>query len=180
MEVIEQYLNSKTGDLATCEDAIFVNEHFAAVIDGVTSKSERRWDGLTTGQVAAQLVLETLPGLDPAITALDAFATINQAFRDLYEKVGRITELEKDPVERCAACVLIYSRQHHQVWSVGDSQALVDGRMSGRFISKRNYCLARVSRNCRKMTPGANLLTRLLNGTASFRTTRTTRIMSRG
>ena len=132
MEVIEQYLNSKTGDLATCEDAIFVNEHFAAVIDGVTSKSERRWDGLTTGQVAAQLVLETLPGLDPAITALDAFATINQAFRDLYEKVGRITELEKDPVERCAACVLIYSRQHHQVWSVGDSQALVDGQLFGR------------------------------------------------
>ena len=129
MEVIEQYLNSKTGDLAACEDAIFLNDHFAAVIDGVTTKSERRWDGKTSGQVAARLVVGVLPRLDPAVTAPEAFATINQAFRDLYAKVGLTTEVERNPVERCAACVLMYSRHHHQIWSVGDSQALVDGQL---------------------------------------------------
>lgn len=129
MELIEQYLNSKTGDLATCEDAIFVNEHFAAVIDGVTSKSERLWGGKTSGQVAARLVVETLPHLGPTVSALEAFAAINQAFRDLYESVGLAAEVEKNPVERCATCVLVYSRYHHQIWSVGDSQALVDGQL---------------------------------------------------
>jgi glycerophosphoryl diester phosphodiesterase len=39
-------------------------------------------------------------------------------------------------VERCAACVLLYSRHHHQVWSVGDSQALVDGQL---------YCRSKAS-----------------------------------
>jgi hypothetical protein len=129
LEVIEQYFNSKTGDLADCEDAIFFNENFAAVIDGVTSKSARRWDGKTSGQVAARLVLETLPRLAPDVAAPHAFDLLNQAFRALYTKLGLTAELEKNPVERCAACVLIYSRYYRQLWSVGDCQALVAGRV---------------------------------------------------
>ena len=129
MEVIEQYINSKTGDLADCEDAIFFNGNFAAIIDGVTSKSARRWDGKTSGQVATQLALETLPRLAPDVTAPHAFDLLNQAFRALYTKLDLMAELEKNPVERCAACVLVYSRYYRQLWSVGDCQALVDGRV---------------------------------------------------
>ncbi len=129
LEIIEKYLNSKTGDLAACEDGIFYNENFAAVIDGVTSKSTRRWNGKTSGQVATRLVLEMLPRLAPEMAARDTFARLNGVFRDLYDSLGLTSELEKNPVERCAACVLIYSRYYRQLWSIGDCQALIDGTL---------------------------------------------------
>ena len=49
MKVLEQFIESKTGNQSLCEDSIFLNESFAAVIDGATSKppSSRRenWGG---------------------------------------------------------------------------------------------------------------------------------------
>ena len=35
----EQFIQSKTGDPDDCEDALYINEYFVAVIDGATSKT---------------------------------------------------------------------------------------------------------------------------------------------
>lgn len=36
--IIEQFIQSKKGNPALCEDGLFVGEHFIAVVDGVTGK----------------------------------------------------------------------------------------------------------------------------------------------
>lgn len=38
MKKLQQYLQGKSPDPALCEDAIFQNDYFVAVIDGVTAK----------------------------------------------------------------------------------------------------------------------------------------------
>jgi hypothetical protein len=129
MRVVEQYRNAKNGDLTTCEDGLFFNNHFAAVIDGVTSKSLRRWDGQTSGQVAMTLILQTLPQLAQDVTVIEAFKRINQAFLNWYSGQGLYEHMAQTPLERCSACLIIYSRYANQLWIVGDCQAGIDGKV---------------------------------------------------
>jgi len=59
--VEEQALIAKTGHDEDCEDAIYIGPHFVAVIDGATSKTERRWDGKTGGRIAAETSSDAPP-----------------------------------------------------------------------------------------------------------------------
>ena len=52
MKVIEQFIRSKTYRPSECEDSIFVPDNFAAVIDGVTSKSNREYNRESSGKRA--------------------------------------------------------------------------------------------------------------------------------
>ena len=56
-QIVESFLKGKHAETDN-EDAIFINPAFAAVIDGATSKSDFRKDGMTTGQWAVQCVME--------------------------------------------------------------------------------------------------------------------------
>ncbi len=49
MQVVEQFVQAKTGNLETCEDAIYVDDNFVAIIDGATNKTSKLWDGKTCG-----------------------------------------------------------------------------------------------------------------------------------
>ena len=46
MQIIEQYIKGKRPDQRFCEDGWVVTPHFAAVIDGSTSKIAGRQGGL--------------------------------------------------------------------------------------------------------------------------------------
>ena len=46
MKVIEQFCVGKFNDESLNEDCIFVSDDYIAVIDGVTTKSDRRYDGM--------------------------------------------------------------------------------------------------------------------------------------
>lgn len=127
MKLIEQFIEGKTGDPATCEDGLFFNENFAAVIDGVTSKSPRRWDGQTSGKIATGLILETLPKLRPDITAWEAIQQFNRVIADWYVERGVYDHMAQTPLDRCSACLIMYSHAAKQLWSLGDCQALIDG-----------------------------------------------------
>ena len=61
MQIIEQYIKGKRPDQRFCEDGWVVTPHFAAVIDGSTSKIAGRQGGL----LAMQLVKEALRTLQP-------------------------------------------------------------------------------------------------------------------
>ncbi len=126
IRVEEKQLIGKRPDQRLCEDGIFVGEHFAAVVDGVTSKGVRRWrDGLSGGGLAKEIVLETLAAMPADVSCETFFDKLDKALRDAC---GDIIS-ENEPQERPRACVAAYSRYHREIWLLGDCAFMVNGRL---------------------------------------------------
>src|SRR5258708_6547284 len=84
--VEEQFILSKTGLPEDCEDAIHISSHFIAVIDGATSTSKRRWDGETSGRVAAHILNEAFTHIPREATVRQAADFMTAAIRTFYER----------------------------------------------------------------------------------------------
>ncbi len=126
MKVIEQFLGSKTHHLSDCEDNIFVSEHFAAVIDGVTSKSSRRYNRETPGKACSQLLKKALDDLPYESTANQAVEFLTSKVYSMYEELGLEDHLINFQAERASASIVVYSRLKNEIWMVGDCQCLMD------------------------------------------------------
>lgn len=127
MKVIEQFLSSKTHQQSDCEDSIFVSESFAAVIDGVTSTSTRKYNDVTPGKACSQLLKKALEGLPYKSTANQAVEFLTSTVYMMYKELRIEEELINLPAERASACIIIYSRFKNEIWMVGDCQCMVDG-----------------------------------------------------
>jgi glycerophosphoryl diester phosphodiesterase len=128
MEIIEQYIQSKTGKDELCEDGIVVTEHFIAVIDGVTNKSSFNFESKNPGRIAAELIQEAIENLPPGLTSIKAIKSIDGHIRNWYEKHGLLEDMLRNPEQRCTAATVIYSASQRELWLVGDCQALVNGK----------------------------------------------------
>jgi glycerophosphoryl diester phosphodiesterase len=126
MTIIEQFQNSKTGDLSICEDSIFVSENFVAVIDGATSKSAKLWGGKTSGKVAAELLAKEMEKLAANISAQAAMVQLNDAIARWYTDEGVFDLMRENPVERATASIVIFSKATREIWLLSDCQARVD------------------------------------------------------
>lgn len=124
--IVEQSLISKTGNEETCEDAIYIGPHFVAVIDGVTSKTQRRWDGKTGGRIAAEIIKEVFQHIPSDVTARQAVDIFTAAIQIFYmqHEVTRI--VQEDAVQRVVACFIAVSFERKEVWFVGDCQCMLD------------------------------------------------------
>lgn len=122
MELIQQFIEAKTGDMKTCEDTYVYNEHFIGVIDGATNVSGKLISGQTPGQHAARLIKETILQLagDETINAI--IAHINRRYAKFYKEVGIVDQVKDKPYERPSASMVLYSQHHHKVWLIGDCQ----------------------------------------------------------
>jgi hypothetical protein len=69
MKVIEKFIMSKTGNIETCEDHIFVNDDFAAVLDGVTSKTKLMYNDKSKGKIAVELISQAIEKFPKHISA---------------------------------------------------------------------------------------------------------------
>jgi glycerophosphoryl diester phosphodiesterase len=134
VEVIETFLASKTNNPRDCEDMIFIDQNFAAVIDGVTSKRNSSELDSSTGRKAAELILETLATLPADLDGTHALRDLNQAVRTYYEEQGILQEAELYKEYRCGASVVIYSNYQREVWRVGDCGIRIGSR---EFQSKK-------------------------------------------
>jgi len=128
MEVIEHYVSSKTRRPSDCEDSIFVSDNFAAVIDGVTSKSTRKYNEVSPGKACSQLLKKALADLPITSTAKQAVEFLTSAVYTLYTNPGLEEQFIHLPAERASACIVIYSSYRNEIWMVGDCQCMVDGR----------------------------------------------------
>lgn len=153
MEVIEQFLQSKSKNPAECEDGIFVNDAFVAVVDGATSKSPRLWEGKKSGLVARDLVLSSFKSLSLNATSSEAMQHMDQAIYDWYSQQGVVDLMKQSPVERPSASVVVYSVSRNELWMLGDCQAIVGGRL----IQNEKY-IDSVSNNARSAFIEAELL----------------------
>ncbi len=129
MKLIEKKLVSKSGSLEACEDGIFLNNYFAAVVDGATSKSLKTFEGKSTGKLASELITQSLQNLQPDISRQECFQIINSAVLDWYNENKFTETMLKSPADRLTASVIIYSATKRELWMVGDCQALVSDQL---------------------------------------------------
>jgi glycerophosphoryl diester phosphodiesterase len=134
MQITEQVVKSRTGKKETCEDAIFANEHFIAIIDGATSKTDKRWNGRTPGQVAKDLVMQSIEFVNPNSSADKFFLAINESIKQWYEKEKILIEMEQHITQRCTASLIVYSRQRNQVWILGNGFTLIGDKYINAII----------------------------------------------
>ncbi len=127
--VIETLIQSKTGVPADCEDCIHLSEHFIAVIDGATSKTQDRWDGKTSGRVAADIIDATFHQMPPDCTARQAADRLTLAIREFYRENDFEAEVMANPARRCTASVVAISLFHKEVWSIGDCQFMLGNQL---------------------------------------------------
>ncbi|MDX9983958.1 MAG: hypothetical protein RBS44_07085, partial [Sphaerochaeta sp.] len=60
MQVLEQLCIGKRGKAELCEDGVFVNAHFAAVVDGCTSRLQLVSTQRSSGIIAKESILSCL------------------------------------------------------------------------------------------------------------------------
>ncbi|HFI0054930.1 TPA: hypothetical protein ACGORU_001262 [Streptococcus suis] len=119
MKIIETFIEGKFADATRCEDGLFIGNHFVAVIDGVTSKGQQLWEGVSSGVWAKNHIIEFLQNVEIAdFTAETLFQSLNDA---IY--------VENIPVEEIPrASIVLYSDIHREVWSYGDCQFKIVGK----------------------------------------------------
>lgn len=142
MTIIEQTLVPKSPTTKS-EDGIVVTNDFIAVIDGSTSKTDRRHSRrMSNGRYAMTLVADYLRKM-PANTSCHLFCKgVTAAIRKHYlpfwktDKETVIERLRQHPEERLCASAAIYSCRRREVWLVGDCQCLIGGQF---FDSPKPY-----------------------------------------
>lgn len=129
MELIEKFIQSKSGNMELCEDIFFCNEHFAAVIDGATSVSDCLYDEKTPGRIAAELIWDAISSLKGQESIDEIITVINEKYKVLYKKLNLEQEVLETPYLCPSASMIIYSKYHHKVWMIGDCQLYFDGKL---------------------------------------------------
>lgn len=120
MKIIEQFIEGKKQDPALCEDGLFINDHFIAVIDGVTSKSDALFNNKAGGRAAMEKTCEVLSKADPESEAVDLFININKAVKSVYPG---------EPTGEAAAFAVVFSKAKNQIWRVGDCQFMINSNL---------------------------------------------------
>ncbi|MBT1169642.1 hypothetical protein [Bifidobacterium sp. SO4] len=157
MRIIEQYCQGKRSDQSLNEDGLIVTGNFAAVVDGVTSKSIRHLWRPSGGVVAKNLALETIAKLPADADMRQVQRAIDGRFQTAYRSradtrthgspnpsddadtkaaYGHTDDspaacdyavFEREPVERLQTNAVVYSAHRHEAWLFGDCQIMVNG-----------------------------------------------------
>lgn len=126
MKIIESFIASKYGDMSLCEDGLFINDKYIAVIDGVTQKGELSWDGHASGFYAKELLIKALDRLNGDEPPEQVFKLLNKILYEQYR--DRIDYFREHTQERLRATIVIYSQVYKQIWCFGDCQYMINGR----------------------------------------------------
>ncbi|MCF0203215.1 MAG: hypothetical protein HUK08_07610 [Bacteroidaceae bacterium] len=128
MRILEKNCIGKKSE-ALCEDDLFVGEHFAAVIDGSTSKASRTYHPeMSNGKLASCIVKETIGKLPPDADLDCACRMLEDAIGGLYRQYGADwQDLSAHPENRITASVVICSAHRREVWMIGDCLCMSGG-----------------------------------------------------
>lgn len=119
MNIIESHLCGKRPDQSLCEDGYVVTHHFAAVIDGSTSKVK----GRNGGKEAMMLVKEAISTLPPEAGKAEMLSALTRviAHRNPQEALSQAAY-------RLTCSAVIFSQRRRVVWMVGDCQCRWEGQ----------------------------------------------------
>lgn len=124
MKVIEKFLQGKFGKEELCEDGICVTEDFVAVIDGVSSQSDFRFENKKLGKLICDILLEAIPKLDGRLNCYEVIEFLNKYILDFYKKHDIFDKISDDAANQPSASVILYSKFYNQIWLIGDCMAL--------------------------------------------------------
>lgn len=113
MRVVEHFVAAKGGDPEKCEDGLVVTPHFAAVIDGATDKTGRRFEGMSGGRFVMLTIAEALRELPPDIGPHAAVEALTAAIAE------RLPD-GLPPEDRPGAAATVFSAARREVWAIGD------------------------------------------------------------
>lgn len=123
MKVLEHYICGKENNELTCEDGLVITEHLIAVIDGVTAKGIRLWDGKSSGCFAKDLIVQYLQENEVVqCDAVELFSNLDKVIADAMDSVGDTILVEDTP----RASVIVYNDIYQEVWSYGDCQCRIN------------------------------------------------------
>lgn len=126
ISLIEQSSISKYEGEELCEDGLYIDPAYIAVVDGVTGKGELKWPGnKSAGRFARDNLLKAMELLSPDLEAAEAITLLNRHLAKACEPWRELL-LEKRE-ERPSAAVLLYSVKRREVWAFGDCQCIIDG-----------------------------------------------------
>lgn len=124
MHIYDCFIQSKYEKDSLCEDDIFYNDNFIAVIDGVSSKGNITWEGHTNGYHAKEIVMKGLTQLKGNETAFETYNYLNMLLNKEYGE--DINYFVDNPEERLQVTLVIYSVKHRQIWCFGDCQFMIN------------------------------------------------------
>ncbi|WP_253952442.1 hypothetical protein [Xylanibacter muris] len=124
MEIIEQALVSKSPKVKP-EDGIIITDNFIAVIDGSTSKTDKRFSRWkSNGRYCMQIIGKYISKMPKDIRFEQFVNGVTMAVRKKY-KDSQIEYLLAHPEDRLTASCIVFSRVQRQIWMIGDCQCLV-------------------------------------------------------
>ena len=129
MKILEQALVPKN-PAKRSEDGIVVTPDFIAVIDGSTSKSQRRCHKdfsirkHSNGELAMRTVAAFIKKMPKDISCHQFCKGATEAIRRRYIK-ALLPHLAEHPEDRLTASCIVFSRLRRELWMIGDCQALV-------------------------------------------------------
>ena len=126
MIILEQNLVPKNPKKKS-EDGIVVTDDFIAVIDGSTSKTDKRYSYFkSNGRYAMQLIGKYIRKAPKGISCHDFCIGVSRQINKHYKKAD-IPRLIEHPEERLTASAVVYSRLNREIWMIGDCQCMVGG-----------------------------------------------------
>lgn len=114
MRVIEQFIESRSGNPIECEDMVVLSDDYLAVLDGATDEGGQKIDGLPSGLWAARTLARKITDMPGNLGADEAFDFLSEALPG-----------HKEPGARCDA--LLFSISRSEIWRVGTVHLLLDG-----------------------------------------------------
>lgn len=129
MKIIECFSEARTGKPSDNEDAYFINNHFAGVIDGVTNTTDQLFTNETPGRLAANTIKEAMQTLKGNEDIHGIIKSINEHLQSLFRDLNICNEVKDKPYMRPSATMAIYSKFHRKVWLIGDCQCLIDDQI---------------------------------------------------
>lgn len=125
MKILESFLCGKENDSNTCEDGLVIGKHLIAIIDGVTSKGIRLWNGKTSGCYAKEILMDYLCKDVERQNAIELLGNLN---RILHENIYNC--IENLPYEEYPrAAIIIYNDFYKEIWSYGDCQCRINNNV---------------------------------------------------
>lgn len=124
MKLLQAFVRGKKSETA-CEDGYVFGEHYAAVVDGVTSKSKQLFYGKTPGRIGMEVLCREIPLLEENLTMEQAAAQLSLALRRERERMAQEHAVTLPDYPR--ACAAVYSRARREVWLIGDCRCSING-----------------------------------------------------
>lgn len=133
MRILESFILGKENNPLTCEDGIFISEKLVAVIDGVTAKGSRMWNGHKSGYFAKEVLLQSLQEFvdreDNCLSADEQWSIVllEKLDKALYDAVLSQAGDDLSKEEYPRASIILYNDIAKEVISYGDCQCSIGG-----------------------------------------------------